>query len=162
LSYAYVVQALETKIEFPFIVGNPFSRARLIEVIVHKGDRLAEIEMILRAEPVRERGPAPRVSKKTLHGVAEGEGHWKLTHPVARVGFATKPGESYRMTLTLTTPKKLDLKKPAILEIFQRNDRRRITGGVQLQLVRARAEKEVDEQSREPVRKEELAPVGRG
>ena len=162
LSYAYVVQMLETKIEFPFIVGNPFSRARLIEVIVHKGDRLAEIEMILRAEPVRERGPAPRVSKKTLHGVAEGEGHWKLTHPVARVGFATKPGESYRMTLTLTTPKKLDLKKPAILEIFQRNDRRRITGGVQLQLVRARGEKEVDEQLHEPVREEELAPVGRG
>jgi hypothetical protein len=121
------------RIEFPFIIGNPFSRARLVEAIVHKGPQLAEIEMILQAQAPEKGGVRPRADEEHVHGAERARGKWRLTQPVASVAFATKPGETHRMTLTLKIPKSLH-HPLATITIFQRNDHRSITGSVQLEV----------------------------
>jgi hypothetical protein len=67
-------------------------------------------------------------------GKKEGE-VWKLTHHRASVGFPVAPGEVLRASLSFTTPTTLQPGSTPLLRIFQRNDRRIITGSVSLQLI---------------------------
>jgi len=134
LTYAYLSDVGETLIEFPFLIGNPFSRAGLIEAIVQKGKQLAGIEMILQAQPLKKGETQPRADEERVYGAEQLKGKWKLMLPVASVGFPTKPGQTYRLMLSLKIPKSLRLEQPATIAIFQRNDRRAITGSVQLEI----------------------------
>lgn len=116
------------------MIGNPFSHARLVEAIVRTPPELAKIGMILRARAAGKSGEQPDVDETHLHGVEAAKGNWKLTQPVSSVAFATKPGQAHELMLVLKIPKALKLKRPATITIFQRNDRRRTTGSVQLEL----------------------------
>jgi hypothetical protein len=134
LSYAHLAAIQEGAIELPFVVGSPFNKARLVEVIVHKGGQLEDVPMRLRTEPLKEGADPPRVDEKRVHGaVMDGE-HWKLTHPKSGVGFLTEPGQMHRMRLSVELREQLELEHPAIIEIFQRNDGGLITGSVQLKI----------------------------
>jgi hypothetical protein len=52
LSYAKIITAKLAHIEFPFIVGSEWNRARLLEIIVDKGKTLAQVPMTLRLDAV--------------------------------------------------------------------------------------------------------------
>jgi len=136
LSYAHVFAAAESLIELPFIIGSPYSHAKLIEVIVHKGHRLDDVPMTLEVLPPRKGEKQPPPAKNHMHGAEFSGKHWNLTHRVAGVGFAIAPGQTLRMKLSLKLPKKFDLDAPTRLTIFQRNDGHVTTGSAILELVR--------------------------
>jgi hypothetical protein len=62
-----------------------------------------------------------------------GSKEWKLLHPRSAVGFRAFPGEMRRMILFFEAPRILP-GKSSLVRIFQRNDKRLITGSVQLEL----------------------------
>ena len=138
LSYAHVFGFEESLIELPFIVGSPYSHATLVEVIVHKGRRLADVPMKLTVLPPRKGEKAPVPAKHRVHGAELTGKHWNLTHRVAGVGFAITPGQTLRMKLSLKLARDFDLDAPTRLTIFQRNDAHVTTGSVILELVRGR------------------------
>jgi hypothetical protein len=138
LSYAPVFELVETVIQFPFLIGNPFSPARLIEVIVHKAPALAEVPMTLKVQALDKKSKPPRADRERTHGVRSLTASWKLTQGVGGVAFPVKPGQVHRATLAFTIPKKMKLHGRPTIEIFQRNDGGMIVGGVQLALVPAR------------------------
>jgi hypothetical protein len=138
LSYAHVAADAEILIELPFLIGNPWSKARLVEVIVHKGPKLADTHTTLRAEPLKEGDDGPRPHEKRTHGAKTEREHWSLTQPVSGVGLSINPGTVHRMLLAVKIPKSLDLEAPTTIRIFQRNDGRTIVGSVQLELVPVR------------------------
>jgi hypothetical protein len=138
LSYAPVFELVETLIEFPFLIGNPFSPARLIEVIVHKAPALAELPMTLKVQSLDKKSKPPRADRERTHGARSLTASWKLTQAVGSVAFPVKPGQVHRATLTFRIPKKTKLHGRPTIEIFQRNDGGMIVGGVQLELVPAR------------------------
>jgi hypothetical protein len=138
LSYAHLSEAEEDLLELPFLIGSPFSKARLVEVIVHKGAKLEDVPMHLRAEPVKQGGERPQAHDARIHGAEQDGESWQLTRSRAAVGFVTKPGQVHRMLLQVKLPRSLDLDGPTRIEIFQRNDGRVITGSVQLEIVPAR------------------------
>jgi hypothetical protein len=134
LSYAHVFDA-ETMIELPFVVGSPYSRARLIEIIVQKDRRLADVQMTLIALPLRKGEEPPRPANRHLHGALASNKHWKVNRSTAGVGFEVQPGQMHRFKLTLKLPKGFDLDKPTSITIFQRNDGQLITGSAILKIV---------------------------
>lgn len=139
LSYAQLFAKAESLIELPFVVGSPYSHARLVEVIVQKDGRLDDVPMILELLPPR-KGEKPAVPDKThVHGAKPAGKHWKLTHRVAGVGFAIEPGQMLRLKLSVRTPENFDLDAPAKVTLFQRNDSHVMTGSAILELVRAHA-----------------------
>jgi hypothetical protein len=178
LSYVPVPMALAERIELPFIAGSAWSKARFLEVIVEKGRELADVPMLLRAEPISLDGQPPKMPcppgelvfegkckvkvragdcvvgeivtapgtvwrpvcppsehrDETCHGAEKSGQHWKLLKPVAAVGWPINAGELWRMTLSFTAPGTLKPGSRPLVRIFQRNDRKVTTGGVQLQL----------------------------
>jgi len=135
LTYAHILEFGDTLIKFPFVIGNPFSHAHLVEVIVDKGSALEDVPMVLRAEPITKKGKPPKSDPDRDYGVRRAANTWRLTHHAASVGFTVKPGQMHRVTLSFRVPSKLDLDSPSIVRIFQRNDGGVIVGGVQLELV---------------------------
>ncbi|MGF6921542.1 sialidase family protein [Paraburkholderia sp. 40] len=140
LSYAHVFAAADSLIELPFIIGSPYSHATLIEVIVHKGHRLADVPMKLAVLPPRKGEKQPLPTENHMHGAEFSGKHWNLTHRVAGVGFTVAPGQTLRMKLSLKLPKEFDLDAPTRLTIFQRNDSHVTTGSAILELVRGHDE----------------------
>lgn len=53
-----------------------------------------------------------------------------ITEPIGGVVVPVKPGEMRKATLTFRAPSDLRPKSKHVIRIFQRNDRRIITGGV--------------------------------
>lgn len=58
---------------------------------------------------------------------------WKLAKPKSTVGFPVTGGSLYKMTLLFDIPAKTKINKNAIVRIYQRNDKKTITGSVLLQ-----------------------------
>jgi hypothetical protein len=78
--------------------------------------------------------PPSERQEETCHGAEKSGQHWKLLKPVAAVGFPIGAGELRRMTLSFTAPAALKPGSRPLVRIFQRNDRKVTTGGVQLAL----------------------------
>ncbi|WP_432263626.1 hypothetical protein [Cupriavidus sp. TMH.W2] len=72
-------------------------------------------------------GPQP-----VVYGGDSAGGFWRLLMPRSSVGFGVKEGERYLCTLTFSVPPSIKLAAASVVRIFQRNDRRIITGGVSL------------------------------
>jgi hypothetical protein len=83
-----------------------------------------------------------------LHGAESADHGWTLTHHRASVGFPIAPGELRRMTLAFTVPENMEPEKPALVRIYQRNERHVITGGVFLKIERT-AEPETEPKRQE-------------
>ena len=71
---------------------------------------------------------------ESCHGGEKTGREWKLTQRRASVGFAVAAGELRKMTLSFTTPTTLQTAAHPLIQIFQRNDHRVITGSVMLEL----------------------------
>jgi hypothetical protein len=176
LTYVPVQSAKSARIQFPFIVGSPWSKSRFLQVMVEKPRELAETPMRLTMEAlyppdgdkpkcppgelvftgkchvtVRAGGcdlgeivTAPGMvwrpycpttaQEETGHGAQKGAEGWTLLKPISAVGFALAQGELRRMRLSFTAPATLPPGSRPLIRIFQRNDKKMITGGVQLQL----------------------------
>jgi hypothetical protein len=67
-------------------------------------------------------------------GDKAGPNVWTLLKPRSSVGFAVESGALRRMTLSFHAPATLEPGARPLIRIFQRNDRRVITGSVMLQL----------------------------
>lgn len=103
------------------------------EVIVRAGD--CEIGQIVTAAGTvwKPSGPSKSVTE-FLHGADKQGSEWKLVKPVSAIGLAINKGELRRMTLSFTAPATLKPGSRTLLRVYQRNDRRVITGSVQLEL----------------------------
>ncbi|MBI1744422.1 exo-alpha-sialidase [Candidatus Acetothermia bacterium] len=145
LSYATIIASAVTRIELPFLVGSPWSTARFLEVIIDKGKELAKIPMTLRMKPVKENdglGSTIHLSStlETSHGTVNLGDEWKLTRSRAVVGFSVGVGQQRWMTLSFTIPPQtLKAGIHTQVEIFQRNEKKTITGSVILDLMVAKA-----------------------
>jgi hypothetical protein len=78
--------------------------------------------------------PSSRHEGESCHGGQKIGQEWRLEKPIAAVGFTIGKGELRRMTLSFTTPTTLASGSRPLVRIFQRNDQKVITGGVQLEL----------------------------
>jgi hypothetical protein len=134
LSYAHILSLEEALIELPFIIGSPYSRAKLVEVIVRRSEPLARVPMTLSALPLKGNGP-PAPAKDRVYCAEFSGTHWNLSHRVAGIGFAVTPGQTHGMKLSIKLPKGFDLKLPTRVTIFQRNDGHVVTGSAILELV---------------------------
>jgi hypothetical protein len=153
VSYAPVFEGMETRIDFPFLIGNPFSPARMMEIIVHKGPGLAELPMTLKILPVDRKTKAPQIDRERSHGVRSLTSSSRLMQAVAGVAFSVKPGQVHRATLSFTLPKHFKLHGRPTIEVFQRNDGGAIVGGVQLEIVRGRKRPNKRPRARAPKRR---------
>jgi hypothetical protein len=198
LSY-YPAPALQAwRIEFPFIVGSIWSRARFVEVVVEKPRELAEVPMTLHMEPVHLPGDTPKrpyapgelvfhdrvsvmvragdfdigeivaapgtvwrphcspspSSNEVMHGAHKVGRYWQLLKSTSAVGFAIPKGELCRMALSFVTPRTLKPGSRPLIRIFQRNDRKMVTGGVLLEIRVSRPEisraEELEVRARKP------------
>jgi hypothetical protein len=178
LTYATV--AHPRRIEFPFIIGNPWSDARFIEIIVDRGESIAHPPMTLHVRPIQP-GAQPLalgaqaseddkrlgiLVKETAHvsilrgieetgdiwaapgsiwrppashehgderlaGAARDGSGWRLHHRRSAVGFPVSPGQLFVGTLRFT-PRAAHDDSELTIRIWQRNDRRVVTGVVTL------------------------------
>lgn len=78
--------------------------------------------------------PPPELAEESCHGGEKSGQEWKLLRPVAAVGLPIGVGELRRVTLSFVASATLEAGSRALVRIFQRNDRKVITGGVQLSL----------------------------
>jgi hypothetical protein len=80
--------------------------------------------------------PSPSIAyeQETMHGGDKEGQEWKLNQPKAAVGVPIAAGEMRRATLSFSAPANLEPGTQTLLRIFQRNDRKFITGSVMLQL----------------------------
>jgi hypothetical protein len=88
------------------------------------------------------RAPSAEAPPEVTHGGEKVGREWKLNHRRASVGFPVQRGEMRRMTLSFTTPTTLEARTRPLVRVFQRNDRRTITGSVSLEITVAGAEGE--------------------
>jgi hypothetical protein len=72
--------------------------------------------------------------EQTGHGAQKADEGWTLLKPISSVAFGLAKGELCRMRLSFTAPATLPAGSRPLIRIFQRNDKKTITGGVQLQL----------------------------
>jgi hypothetical protein len=97
-------------------------------------------------------------SHETYGGEKVGE-VWHLTQPTSSVGFPISAGELRRMTLSFTTPTSLQPGTRTLVRIFQRNDRRIMTGSVILELQVSKPTETLQEAERDkPARASRSAP----
>jgi hypothetical protein len=89
-------------------------------------------------------GRLPLQSPEHSFGAERHEHEWKLTASRAAVGFPVVAGQLHRMTLSFRVPASLEQGTHTIVRIFQRNDKRQITGSVLLD-IECRAENEAHE-----------------
>jgi hypothetical protein len=78
--------------------------------------------------------PKTKTEQETCFGAEKVGQQWTLTQPKSAVGFPVADCAVRRMTLSFTTPTTLQPGTRTLLRIFQRNDRRVITGSVVLEL----------------------------
>lgn len=133
LSYAHM-NSLEQLFELPFVIGSQFSHARVVEVIIHKGNKLAEVPMRLVLLPPHRGEEPPTPARGHVIGAKAGDKHWELTHPVGSVGFEIMRGRMHRMKLAFHLPKDFDLDAPTRVTVYQRNDFHVITGSATLEI----------------------------
>ncbi len=180
LSYvpANQLRMMEGMVEFPFMIGNPWSDARFVEVIVERDERMEKVPIRLQLSPpqqsselapntelvaknsallsvvvagqeVAEILAAPGTSWRArcneyrpgqdgheataVGAVKEGSG-WRLTHRRSAVGTPIGRGEVLRGLLRFRVQPEEFEKEGGLIRLFQRNDRRVITGSVILQL----------------------------
>lgn len=76
----------------------------------------------------------PSTQKESCHGGQKVGQNWILQKPIAAVGFPVTKGELFRAKLSFSTPAKFPSGTRPILRIFQRNDKKVITGSVQFEL----------------------------
>ena len=86
--------------------------------------------------------PPTTPRKETCHGADKVGQEWRLLKPTAAVGFPVAKGELRRMTLAFTAPASLKPGSRPLIRIFQRDDRKVITGSVQLELRVGKSEKQ--------------------
>lgn len=111
LSYATVVAKKALYIELPFLVGNVWSKAKFLEVIVDKGRELAKVPMTLRMEPVCLPGEHPKPPKPPCQ---PGDLVFsEKCHVVVRVGDCDV-GEILTMPGTVWRPKCPTAAEPAV------------------------------------------------
>ena len=84
--------------------------------------------------------PSTDKPDESAHGGEKIGREWKLTQRRASVGFPIKKGEMRRMTLSFMTPTALEAGEKPLVRVFQRNDRRTITGSVSLEITVLEAE----------------------
>lgn len=210
LSYATVVAGKANRVTLPFLVGNPWSKARFLELIIDKGQDLADVPMALRVDPKPPPGgsaelphrhgdivfveggrallrveasdvgeiiaapgtiwrpsigrPTAAPLDETVFGGAKHDQAWQLTQPRASVGFPVALGETRRATLSFMAPPSLKPGHSTLVRIFQRNDKRVITGSVILELRVAKAAEGADRKTEldEPPAARPRASRGRG
>ena len=98
LTYAPVPLHLEKRIEFPFVIGSPWSRARFIEVIVDKGEALAETPMTLVVEPIDPERKLRPATAQTEYVLVDGgrvvirEGNRQVAEILGYPGTILRPG----------------------------------------------------------------------
>jgi hypothetical protein len=178
VSYAMVSAGKVSRVTLPFLVGNSWSEARFLEIIVDKGSELADVPMVLHVDPKPAAGevpsfhpsevvfaeggrallrveardigeiiatagtiwrpstrrPAGAPADETLFGGRRDGQDWRLVEPRSSVGFPIESGEMRRAALSFTTPTTLKPSDAALVRIFQRNDKRVVTGGVMLEV----------------------------
>ncbi|MBF6571330.1 MAG: exo-alpha-sialidase [Candidatus Binataceae bacterium] len=80
--------------------------------------------------------PPSKVSPpvESCHGGERTGREWRLTQRRASVGFAVAAGELRKMTLSFTSPTTLQTAARPLIQIYQRNDHRVITGSVMLEI----------------------------
>jgi hypothetical protein len=80
--------------------------------------------------------PSPKIEteQEICYGGEKIDREWHLHEPKGIVGFPIAPGQLRRMTLSLTTPTTLTPQDTPVVQIFQRNDHKMITGSVSLEL----------------------------
>jgi hypothetical protein len=96
----------------------------------------------------RPSSPPSTHKDESCHGAQKVGQEWRLVKPVTAVGFPISQGELRRMTLSFATPTTLQPGSRPLVRISQRNDRKVITGGVQLELQVAKSEFASEEESR--------------
>jgi hypothetical protein len=69
------------------------------------------------------------------HGAVKVGKTWNLHHPRSTVGFSVQPGELRKMTISFTAPSGLSKDRRPVVRIYQRNDKKLITGSVNLEVV---------------------------
>ncbi len=88
----------------------------------------------------RPSGSSSPHKEESCHGARKVGQEWKLVKPVAAVGFSIRKGEHLRATLSFKTPPTLQPGSRTLVRIYQRNDRKVIAGGVQLEVQVAKPE----------------------
>jgi hypothetical protein len=167
---------LQRVLQFPVIVGSPWSNAEFVEVIVDKGDVLADVPMSLHIRSLGRNGSPDETEgrrgilfKEAAHvavlsgSIETGElwaapgsiwrpplgdgdtsprgvnavpeaGGWRLMQRRSVVGLRVTPGQLHVATLRFTVRPEHHEKEGSTVRIWQRNDRRIVTGGVTLVL----------------------------
>ena len=74
-----------------------------------------------------------------MFGIEKQDQAWKLVQPRASVGFPVAAGALYKMTLSFVVPFSTKVTKDTAVRIFQRNNKRILTGGVILKFKRKQA-----------------------
>jgi len=159
------------EIEFPFVVGNHWSDAGLVEVIVEKDRQLAKLPMQLTLHRIAGKEALREVEKLVLAGgngkeeiahtgaatlelkqhldrlglaeevveargigAVRGDSGWQLNRPRAAVAFPVRRGDLHVGVLRFR-PETAELgERGATVRIYQRNDRRVVTGNVTLHI----------------------------
>ncbi len=74
-----------------------------------------------------------------LFGIEKQDQVWKLVQPQSSIGFPITAGALYKMTLSFVVPFSTKVTKDTAVRIFQRNNKRILTGGVILKFKRKQA-----------------------
>jgi hypothetical protein len=94
-----------------------------------------------------------------LFGAEKKDKDWDLLRPKSSVGFAIEQGAKYEMTLSFAIPPNAKIKKETSIRIYQRNDKRILTGGVIIKFKPQELKKDPDED--EPTGKKEKEEKGK-
>jgi hypothetical protein len=129
-----------------------------VSVMVRAGDY--DIGEIVTAPGTvwRPHSPQGPYRNEFMHGAHKVGRDWQLLKPTSAVGFVIPKGELCRMALSFVTPKTLKPGSRHLIRIFQRNDRKMVTGGVLLEIRVSRPEisraKELEGRARRPRKQE--------
>ena len=104
-------------------------RARAVVLV----DGQPASELIAAAGTIWRPPRTPAKSEEVFGGEQTDRG-WSLKQRRASVSLATAPGDLHRASLTFRVPPHLKPGERAIIRVYQRNDEKRITGGVFLEL----------------------------
>jgi len=91
--------------------------------------------------------------EEVSYGSQKIDKEWHLNRPKGIVGFPIVPGEMKRMTLSFTTPLTLKPEDRPLIQIFQRNDHKVITGSVTLELKVTKGSRSIEKQKKVKAKK---------
>jgi hypothetical protein len=130
------------------------------QVIVRVGNDVVG-EIVAAPGTVWRPSSSPSTHKdESCHGAQKVGQEWKLVRPVTAVGFPIGQSELRRVTLSFTTPTTLQPGSRPLVRIFQRNDRKVIAGGVQLELQVVKSEFATGKESARKSRRSKKKPTG--